>query len=172
MILWRISTRLHFHFPSTIFIATINKMKIASLAFSIILSLTVVGQAADSSKFENAGLSRDTVGIFEKVEVEAAFPGGLDAWRNFLVGNLNGDKAAEGVPKRKKNFQQTALVQFIVCTDGTICNIKVKNKVLPSIKKEAERVISLSGQWLPAEQNGKKVKAYRMQPITFVISSE
>ena len=64
------------------------------------------------------------------------------------------------------------MVKFIVCTDGTICDVKVVNNVLPSIKKEAERVIKKSGNWVPAQQEGRKVKAYRQQPITFVVTSD
>lgn len=116
--------------------------------------------------------SKDTVGIFFKVDVEANYPGGEPAWRKFLEQNLNADAPIKDVPRRKKYFEQTAICQFIVCKDGTICDIKVINKVLPSIKKEVERVIALSGNWVPAQQDGKKVKAYRKQPVTFVVMSE
>jgi protein TonB len=113
--------------------------------------------------------SKDTVGIFEKVDVEASFPGGMPAWKRFLSRNLDASAPLKDLPRKTKNFEQTAICQFIVCKDGTICDIKVVNKVLPSIKKEVERVIKLSGNWTPAEQNGKKVKAYRKQPVTFVV---
>ncbi len=118
------------------------------------------------------GSSKDTIGAFVSVEKEADFPGGLPALINFLTTNLKGDVVLQDLPKRIKNFQQTAMGQFIVCTDGSICDVKVINKVLPSIKKEAERAINNSGKWIPAEQGGRKVKAYRKQPITFVVTSE
>ena len=86
--------------------------------------------------------------------------------------NLNPEAPFKEIPKRTKHFEQTAIVQFIVCKDGSICEVKVINNVLPSIKKEAERVIQKSGTWLPAQQNGKTVKAYRKQPITFVVDSK
>ena len=87
--------------------------------------------------------SKDTVGIFEKVEVEASYPGGQAAWKKFLERNLNANAPIKDVPRRTKYFEQTAICQFIVCKDGSICDIKVINKVLPSIKKEVERVIKL-----------------------------
>lgn len=37
------------------------------------------------------------------------------------------------------------------------------------MEDEAIRVLKKSKKWLPAVQNGRKVKAYRKQPITFVI---
>ena len=116
--------------------------------------------------------SKDTVGIFLKVDVEAKYPGGLPAWQKFLMMNLDANAPLKELPRKTKYFEQTAICQFIVCKDGTICDIKVVNNVLPSIKKEVERVIKLSGNWVPAEQNGKKVKAYRKQPVTFVVMSE
>ena len=117
------------------------------------------------------GLSKDSIGAFVKVEKEADFPGGLPAWRDFLMTNLRADVVLKDLPKRTKKFEQTAMVQFIVCTDGTVCDVKVINKVLPSIKKEAERAIVNSGKWIPAEQGGRKVKAYRRQPITFLVTN-
>lgn len=116
--------------------------------------------------------SKDSVGIFQKVEVEASFPGGFPAWKKFLERNLNANAPLKDLPRKTKYFEQTAICQFIVCKDGTICDIKVVNNVLPSIKKEVERVIKLSGNWVPAQQDGKKVKAYRKQPVTFVVMSE
>jgi len=116
--------------------------------------------------------SKDTVGIFEKVEVEASFPGGLPAWKKFLEKNLDANAPIKDLPRKTKYFEQTAICQFIVCKDGSICDVKVINKVLPSIKKEVERVIKLSGNWKPAEQSGRTVKAYRKQPVTFVVMSE
>jgi protein TonB len=35
------------------------------------------------------------------------------------------------------------------------------------LRGEAIRVIKKSGKWEPAVQNGRKVKSYKKQPITF-----
>lgn len=150
-------------------------MKMLFCAILILFALAASAQndTLRTITFTDAsGNSKDTVGVFEKVEFEASFPGGQPAWRSFLMQNLNAEAPFKEVPKRVKYFEQTAIVQFIVCTDGSICDVKVVNKVLPSIKKEAERVIKQSGNWEPAQQNGRKVKAYRKQPITFVVQSE
>ncbi|GAA4319067.1 energy transducer TonB [Flaviaesturariibacter amylovorans] len=124
-------------------------------------------QVADSTA---VGITRDSIGAFRKVEIEADYPGGIPAWKNFLYNNLNPDAVAKALPKKTKHFQQTARVQFIVCTDGTVCNVRVINDVHPAVRKEAERAIRESGVWVPAQQGGRKVKAYRTQPITFVIT--
>jgi hypothetical protein len=111
--------------------------------------------------------SRDTIGAFRDVEIEASYPGGKWSWNKYLIHSLNPDAGLNEVPPKTKFFTQTVLVQFIVCTDGTVCNVETMNVVLPSLKKEAERVIKHSGKWVPAVKNGKAVKAYRKQPITF-----
>lgn len=154
-------------------------MKSVIIVFAfLICSLATKPQVPPPSPFnvlkDTTGLSKDSVGAFEKVEVEAEFTGGDNAWRSFLMKNLDIDKFSDKVkfPKRQKAFKQTVIVKFIVCTDGSLCNIEAENKVDPLIKAEAERVIKISPNWLPARQNGKAVKAYRRQPITVLIERE
>jgi protein TonB len=111
-------------------------------------------------------------GAFIKVDVEADYKGGLNGWIGYLTKNLNGDSAGRDVviPSGKKELRLTAMVQFIVGKDGMITEARVLNKVPPSVEKEALRVILNSGQWIPAQQNARAVKAYRNQPITFVFT--
>ena len=124
--------------------------------------------------------SRDTVGIFDSVEVEARFPGGDSAWRKYLERNFNVQQVTDAVwkelpakTKRKSGpLNITAIVQFIVCKDGSLCEIKTINQVPKALKTEVERLISESKLWEPAVQNGRKVKAYRRQPITMQIQIE
>jgi protein TonB len=40
------------------------------------------------------------------------------------------------------------------------------------MEEEVMRVIQKSPKWRPAMQNGKPVKAYRKQPITFVVNEK
>jgi periplasmic protein TonB len=112
--------------------------------------------------------------IFTQVDIEAAFTGGDTAWRNYLIKNLDIDKVSNNVKMKKKQkvLQQTAIVKFVVCTDGSLCDIDVENNIDPAIKAEAIRVIKLSPNWQPAKMDDKNVKAYRRQPITFRIEVE
>jgi len=64
----------------------------------------------------------------------------------------------------------TVSVGFIVDTLGKCTDIYVKKSIEFVLDEEVKRIIYLSPPWNPAEQGGKKVKAYRMQPITFVKS--
>lgn len=107
--------------------------------------------------------------VFRKVEIEAAFPGGITAWRNFLVKNLNADiPANKGAP----DGTYTVVVQFVVDTDGNISDIKPLTNHGHGMETEVIRVIGLGPKWESAILNGKKVKAYRRQPVTFQLAGD
>ncbi|HEV2353547.1 MAG TPA: TonB family protein [Puia sp.] len=105
---------------------------------------------------------------FMKVEVEAEFPGGIQAWIRFLEKNLH-------VPDEATNngIQGTVIVQFIVDRDGNVSDVQaISGPQEGGLREEAVRVIKKSGKWIPALQNGQHVKAYRLQPVTFKVESE
>jgi hypothetical protein len=131
----------------------------------IILSLVI-----SSKSFSQAEVNPDTaMGIFEKVDVEASFPGGVKAWRTFLERNLN---ASAPVDNGAPSGQYLIFVQFIVNKDGSVSNIKPLTRLGYGMEEEVVRIIGKSGSWIPAMQNGKPVKAYRKQPVTFMTSEE
>ena len=105
--------------------------------------------------------------IFTKVEFEAQYPGGTKAWSAFISQNLRGD-----VPARKKAPAGTynVVVQFIVDKTGKATEIKALTAHGYGMEEEVIRVIKRSPLWSPARQGGKYVKAYRNQPVTFVVS--
>ncbi len=104
--------------------------------------------------------------IFSKVEVEAEFPGGTKEWGNFLRKTLNADVPINNNAKRGK---YTVVVRFIVDKDGAISNVTPETNLGYGMEKEVIRVISRGPNWIPAQQNGRVVKAYRRQPVTFVV---
>lgn len=113
----------------------------------------------------NDTIPADTV--FQRVEVEASFPGGGEAWSNFLQTNLKADIPA----KRKAPVGlYTVTVQFIVDKGGKVSDIKALTNHGFGMEQEVMRVLKRSPRWMPAVQDGKKVKAYRKQPISFSIS--
>jgi protein TonB len=107
--------------------------------------------------------------IFNKVEVEAGFPGGDAAWHNYLLKNLNGsvpvdNGAGEG--------SYTVIVKFVVSKDGSLSDITCENDPGFGMCQEAIRVIKKTKNWTPAIQNGRNVNAYRRQPITFLVEGQ
>jgi periplasmic protein TonB len=104
---------------------------------------------------------------FTAVEVEASFKGGGEAWRKYVLRNLN---ANVPINNGATSGVYTIIVQFIVDTDGNISNVIPLTKHGYGMEDEAMRVIRSGPKWEPAIQNGRKVKAYRKQPITFVVT--
>lgn len=108
-------------------------------------------------------------GIFKKVEIEAEYPGGTSAWRNFLERNLRGDVA---VDNGATAGSYTVIIEFVVDVNGSISDIVPLTNFGHGMEQEAKRVIQKSGKWKAAIQNGRSVKAYRKQPITFMVQEQ
>jgi protein TonB len=107
--------------------------------------------------------------VFEKVEVEASFKGGEKEWRRYLERNLDPNTPVEnGAPAGS----YTVVVQFIVDKEGKISDVRAVTNHGYGMEEEATKIIRKGPNWVPAVQNGRNVKAYRKQPITFVVSEE
>ena len=107
--------------------------------------------------------------IFDKVEIEASFPGGDGKWRQYLERNCNGQVATDnGAPEGT----YTTMIQFVVDKEGNISDVRALTKHGYGMEQEAIRTIQKGPKWNPAIQNGRQVKAYRKQPITFQVQSE
>ncbi len=104
---------------------------------------------------------------FTKVEVEASFKGGEAAWRKYLERNLN---ASAPVDNGAPTGQYQVIVQFIVDKEGNISDVKALTNHGFGMEEEATKVIKKGPKWEPAIQNGRQVKAYRKQPVTFIVS--
>lgn len=107
--------------------------------------------------------------VFEKVEVEASFPGGEREWKKYLERNLDANVPVDnGAPEGT----YTVIVQFIVDKEGNISDVKALTSRGYGMEEEAMKIIKKGPKWKPAIQNGRNVKAYRKQPITFLVTSE
>jgi protein TonB len=102
--------------------------------------------------------------LFTQVEKEPQFPGGTAGWRKYLEANLP-KKGFQGAPKGTHKV----LVAFIVGTDGSISDIQPETNIGFGLEEEAVRLIKNGPKWIPAEQNGRKVRVLKLQPVTFVI---
>jgi len=101
--------------------------------------------------------------IFIKVEKESEFPGGAAAWLRFLNKNLIFPQEAID-----QELSGTVMVRFIVDKDGTVSDVEaISGPETGGIREEVVRVIRKSGKWIPANQNGRPVKSYKQQPVTF-----
>lgn len=107
--------------------------------------------------------------IWEKVEIEASFEGGPRAWENFLRRNLDPEVPPNnGAPEGR----YTVLIQFVVDENGSVSDLKPITQHGYGMEQEAIRVLKKASKWKPAQQNGRIVKAYRRQPITFEVQPQ
>lgn len=107
--------------------------------------------------------------IFERVEIEASFPGGDALWRRYLERTLDGGTPTKnGAPEGT----YTVVVQFIVDKEGNISDVRALTNHGYGMEAEVVRVIKKGPKWSPAFQDGRHVKAYRKQPVTFMVISE
>jgi protein TonB len=107
--------------------------------------------------------------VFNKVEIEAEYPGGASAWTKYLRNNLD---ANTPVDNGASEGTYTVIVRFIVSRDGSISDVVAETKHGYGMEAEAIKIIKKGPKWTPAQQNGRYVNAYRRQPITFVVQEQ
>lgn len=120
-------------------------------------------------QWKEATSKTDPSQVYSKVEVEASFPGGVKAWEAFLKRNLN---AMIPVDKGAPAGRYTIFVRFIVDKDGNTSDFKPLTNHGFGMEQEVLRVLKLTNMWTPAVQGGRAVKAYRTQPVTFVVEEQ
>jgi protein TonB len=95
---------------------------------------------------------------------EAEFIGGFVELKKFIINTqVYPDLAIAG------DEQGTANVRFIIERDGSVSNVKATGDLSRTLKKEAERVVKRSPNWIPGEVGGKRVRCIVSLPITFVL---
>lgn len=106
---------------------------------------------------------------FIPVQFEAKFPGGINAWMEYLEKNLRTEIPVDnGAPAGT----YTVVVSFVVDKDGNISDVQAINDPGYGTADEAVRVIKRSKQWNPAMQNGRPVIYRQKQTITFVVQEQ
>jgi protein TonB len=98
------------------------------------------------------------------VEKNPEFPGGEPARLKYLQNSLNYPQEAV-----RNKIQGTVFVQFVVNRDGKIVDVKVVRGVHSLLDNEAIRVVKNMPAWIPAEQQGKKVRSQFTLPVTFTL---
>lgn len=104
--------------------------------------------------------------IFQVVEDQPEFPGGMEALMKHLSKEIKYPKEAQD-----KGTQGRVIVQFVVRKDGSITDAKVMKPVDPLLDAEALRVVSEMPNWTPGKQRGKAVNVRFTLPVTFRLSN-
>jgi TonB family protein len=103
--------------------------------------------------------------IYDFVEINPEFPGGMDSLYAFLQENIKYPQAAHDA-----RIEGTTIIRFVINKDGTVGNVTVlRGSSYYILDKEAVRVVKSMPNWIPGKINGKPVALYYKLPIKFQI---
>ena len=123
-------------------------------------------QAVGYAPTQNAETKVEEQGeIFQVVEEQPMFPGGMEELMKFLQTNIRYPKEAQ-----ERGLQGRVIVQFVINTDGSICDEHVVRSVDPQLDAEALRVVRSMPNWEPGKQRGETVRVRFTLPVTFRLS--
>lgn len=100
--------------------------------------------------------------VFDVVEQQPQYPGGMGALNQWLGSNIKYPAMAA-----ENGIEGRVIVQFVVERDGSVSGVHVVRGVDPSLDKEATRVVSAMPKWIPGKQNGQAVRSRFTVPVTF-----
>lgn len=105
--------------------------------------------------------SEDSVRII--VEVQASFPGGDAAWGKYVRRAVESE-----LDEFTENDFGKCLVRFVVDKEGNVSDVHATTMKGTKLAEIAVNAIRKGPKWIPAQQNGHYVSAYRLQPVTLL----
>lgn len=99
--------------------------------------------------------------LFTKVEVEAEFPGGHNSWSKYIQRAIS-----ENLKEFKDGDFGTCILKFVVDTKGNVSNVQATTMRGTLLAQVAINAVMKGPKWIPAQQNGHYVNAYRLLPVT------
>lgn len=100
---------------------------------------------------------------FIRVEIEASFPGGQAAWQRYVTNKIEAQR-----DEFTDNDFGTCTVRFVVDREGNVSDVTALTMRGTKLAEVAVNAIRKGPKWIPALQNGRYVKAYRLQPVTLL----
>lgn len=101
------------------------------------------------------------------VDVDPAYPGGIEAMYNYLAENIKYPEAAKAAGEEGRVF-----VRFVVEADGSITGTEVVRGIGGECDAEALRVINAMPKWTPGMKGGKPVRVQYTVPINFKLNEK
>lgn len=103
--------------------------------------------------------------IFDIVEEQASFPGGIGAFYSYVGKSMKYPNQA-----RRMGIEGRVFVQFVIDKDGTLTDVRAIKGIGAGCDEEAVRVVKNSVKWAPGKQRGRPVKQRMILPITFKLN--
>lgn len=92
----------------------------------------------------------------------AAYPGGKEAMDAFIA-----EKMVYPETAKENGIEGVVTVLFIVKSDGSIADIKIKRLIDADLENESVRIVKEMPKWIPGEKEGKAVDSPSEVDITF-----
>ncbi|OIQ37780.1 MAG: hypothetical protein BM555_00145 [Crocinitomix sp. MedPE-SWsnd] len=102
--------------------------------------------------------------VLDWVDENPEFPGGEAAMMAWLSSNIQYPELCADM-----GIQGLSYVQFVVNTDGSICQVTGLQSPHELLTQESMRVVSKMPKWKAGEQAGKKVRVRYTIPINYVL---
>ncbi len=125
--------------------------------FAIIEYTELVSQIGDRSKLEDD--------VYTMVEESATPQGGWSVFYEHIA-----RKVMYPAQARRMGVEGKVFVEFVVQTDGSITDVKVKNGIGAGCDAEALRVVKTAPLWEPGKNKGVAVKQRLVLPISFKLT--
>ena len=101
-------------------------------------------------------------GSRDEVEQMPEFPGGMDAYIQFMNDNLKYPAECEA-----NKIEGRVLVQVVIDKEGNVTNVELKKSVNEQLDAEALRVVKAMPKWTPGQDGGEAVDVKYVIPVTF-----
>lgn len=101
--------------------------------------------------------SRKSSDVYIAVEKRPDFPGGMQAFYDFIGKNYKTPDV--------KGLNGKIFIQFVIEVDGSLTDIKSLRDIGHGTGEEGIRVLKLCPKWIPGEDQGKKVRVQYSLPI-------
>lgn len=115
-----------------------------------------------SGEDKSAPIDADTDQVFQVVEVDPEFPGGMEALTKYLSENIKYPEQA-----KKDKIQGKVYISFVVEKDGSVADAKVLRGIGGGCDEEALRVVNAMPKWTPGKQRNTPVRVQFNLPIVF-----
>lgn len=104
------------------------------------------------------------VKIYEVAEIDPVFPGGEEAFMNFINTNL-----AKVVTDDDVEDGGLIIVKFVVNPDGSLSNFSIIEGINSSIDQKVISIINSSPRWSPAKIEGQRIPVYYEWPVEILV---
>ena len=152
------------------------RMVITSIGFMMVFAIVTISCSNNIEKDESNGKAAQVVNIPENptkvddsgkevytiAETMPEYPGGESELFKFMGNNIIYPEQA-----KTENIEGKVYVQFMVDSEGNVVDVSILRGIGGGCDEEAMRVVKLMHNWIPGEQDGRKVNVQYNLPINF-----